>query len=47
MVRFTRDEGKNRANRRKNGVSFENATRVFRDPHLIFEQDREVDGEPR
>lgn len=47
MTRFTWDEQKNRANRRKHGVSFEAATRVFRDPFVIFEQDRDVDGERR
>lgn len=47
IVRFSWDRQKNRANRRKHGVSFETATRVFRDPFVIFQQDREVDGEPR
>jgi len=47
MTQFSWDEQKNRANRRKHGVSFETATRVFRDPFAIFAQDREVDGEPR
>jgi uncharacterized protein len=47
MTRFSWDERKNRANRRKHGVSFETATIVFRDEHVIFAQDREVDGEPR
>jgi uncharacterized DUF497 family protein len=45
--RFSWDERKNLANRRKHGVSFEAATRIFRDRFVIFEQDREVDGEPR
>jgi len=47
MVRFSWDERKNRANRRKHGVSFEAATRVFRDPFVIFEQDREIEGDER
>jgi uncharacterized DUF497 family protein len=47
MTRFSWDEQKNRANRRKHGVSFETATLVFSDPNVIFAQDREVDGEPR
>jgi len=47
MPRFSWDERKNRANRRKHGVSFEAATRVFRDRFVIFEQDREVEGEAR
>jgi uncharacterized DUF497 family protein len=47
MLRFNWDERKNRANRRKHGVSFEVATLVFRDPFVVFEQDRDVDGESR
>jgi hypothetical protein len=47
MARFSWDERKNRANRRKHGVSFEAAMRVFRDRFVIFEQDREVEGEAR
>ena len=47
MTRFSWDERKNRANRRKHGVSFETATRVFEDPLVIFEPDREVDAEAR
>ena len=46
-MRFTWDERKNRANRRKHGVSFETAMLVFADRFVIFEQDREVDGEAR
>lgn len=47
MARFSWDERKSRANRRKHGVSFEIAALVFRDPFIIFEQDREIDDEPR
>jgi uncharacterized DUF497 family protein len=47
MVRFSWNERKNRANRRKHGVSFEAAVLVFCDPFVVFEQDRDVDGEPR
>lgn len=47
MTRFTWDERKNRANRRKHGIGFEAASLVFDDPHVLFEQDREVDGEAR
>lgn len=47
MTRFSWDERKNRANQRKHGVSFQAATRVFRDPFAVFEQDRDVDGERR
>jgi uncharacterized protein (DUF4415 family) len=46
-VRFSWDEGKNAANRRKHGVSFETAAAVFSDPFVIFEQDRDVEGEAR
>lgn len=46
-MRFTLDEQKNRANRRKHGVGFETATLVFADRFVIFEQDREVGGEER
>jgi uncharacterized protein len=44
---FAWDERKNRANRRKHGISFETATLVFDDPFHISVQDREVDGEAR
>lgn len=47
MTQFSWDERKSGANRRKHGVSFETATLVFADPHVIFAQDREVNGEPR
>ncbi len=46
-MQFSWDEGKNAINRCKHGVSFETATAVFSDPYVIFEQDREVGGEPR
>jgi len=46
-VEFAWDEGKNRINKRKHGVSFETASLVFDDPHHLTRQDREVDGEPR
>jgi len=44
---FEWDEDKNRANRRKHGVSFETAVRLFEDPHSISYPDRVVDGEER
>jgi uncharacterized DUF497 family protein len=47
MLRFTWDERKNYANRRKHGVSFEAAAIAFNDPFVIFDQDRDVGGEPR
>ncbi len=40
-------EGKNRINKRKHGVSFETASLVFDDLHHLTRQDREVEGEPR
>ena len=46
-MRFTWDERKNVANRRKHGVSFETAALVFADRFVIFEHDRDVDGEER
>lgn len=46
-MRFTWDELKDRSNRRKHGISFETATRVFLDPLHISLQDRIVDGEER
>ena len=44
---FTWDDRKNRANRKKHGVSFETAAMVFDDPFHLSVQDREVDGEAR
>jgi len=46
-IEFAWDEGKNRTNRKKHGISFETATLVFDDPFHISVQDREVDGEAR
>ena len=46
-MEYTWDERKNRANRKKHGVSFEVACLVFEDPFHISVQDREVDGEAR
>lgn len=46
-MEYTWDERKNRANRKKHGVSFETACLVFEDPFHISVQDREVDGEAR
>jgi ribonuclease toxin BrnT of type II toxin-antitoxin system len=47
IVEFAWDEGKNRINKRKHGVSFDTAVLVFDDPYHLTRQDREVDGEPR
>jgi uncharacterized protein len=46
-LQFTWDERKNRANRRKHGISFETAALVFDDPYHLSTQDREVEGELR
>jgi uncharacterized protein len=40
MIRFEWDREKARINRRKHGVSFEDAMQVFNDPYALFEQDR-------
>ncbi len=41
------DEKKNLSNYRKHRVLFETAMRVFDDPDLLMDQDREVNGEAR
>jgi uncharacterized DUF497 family protein len=46
-VRFEWDEAKNLSNRRKHGVSFEEASAVFLDPLYVSVLDRNEDGEPR
>jgi uncharacterized DUF497 family protein len=46
-VEFTWDERKDRANKRKHGISFETAIPVFDDPFHVSRQDREVEGEAR
>jgi uncharacterized DUF497 family protein len=46
-IRFEWDEEKNLANRRKHGLSFEQAALVFRDPKLVMYPDRLIDGEQR
>jgi uncharacterized protein len=46
-LQFTWDERKNRANRRKHGISFETAALVFDDPYHLSTQDRKVEGELR
>ncbi len=45
--RFEWDEAKNRANQRKHGLSFEEASHVFRDPLHVSMQDRIEGGERR
>jgi uncharacterized DUF497 family protein len=44
---FAWDEKKNRINRRKHGVSFETAARVFDDPSVVSYPDCDVDDEER
>jgi uncharacterized DUF497 family protein len=46
-LRFEWDEAKNLSNRRKHGLSFEQACGVFLDPLYVSVQDRIEDGEPR
>jgi uncharacterized DUF497 family protein len=46
-LRFEWDEAKNAANRRKHGISFEEAAHVFRDPFHLSVQDRHEGGEER
>ena len=47
MVRFEWHETKNRSNKRKHGIDFENAQLVFDDPHCISFVERVSDGEER
>ena len=44
---FAWDEAKNRVNRRKHGISFELAVRVFEDPSAVSYVERVVDGQER
>lgn len=46
-VEFEWDEGKNKTNRAKHGVSFESATLIFDDPHVVLFPERIMDGEER
>ena len=46
-MRFEWDAVKAESNRRRHGVSFETAVRVFADPFALTEQDRIEDGEYR
>ena len=47
MVRNVWDDRKNRINRRKHGISFETAARIFDDPYAVSYRDRVVDDEER
>jgi uncharacterized DUF497 family protein len=44
---FVWDERKNRVNRRKHGISFETAARVFEDPNAASYVDRILENEER
>lgn len=46
-IRVEWDEAKNRSNQRKHGLSFEQASQVFRDPLRISVLERIVGGEER
>lgn len=46
-MRFEWDERKNKANRKKHGVSFEVASEVFSDSFCLTIQDREIGAEER
>lgn len=47
MIRFEWDKEKAKANEKKHGVTFEEASTVFDDPYAVFIEDRVVDGEQR
>jgi uncharacterized DUF497 family protein len=44
---LVRDDRRNRTNRRKHGISFKTAARIFDDPNLVSCRDRMVDDEER
>ena len=46
-MRFEWDPRKDKANRKKHGISFELAQRVFDDPNHLSLQDRQEGGEER
>jgi uncharacterized DUF497 family protein len=46
-IRFEWDGAKNLSNQRKHGVSFEDASEIFRDPLFVSVKDRIQDGEQR
>jgi len=46
-VRFEWDESKDRANIVKHGVGFDEARKVFSDPHIIIREDHVVEAEER
>ena len=47
MIRFEWDASKARSNLRKHGISFDDAMRVFNDPHVLTTRERVVEGEQR
>ncbi|MGC2297940.1 MAG: BrnT family toxin [Acidobacteriaceae bacterium] len=47
MLLFRWDETKAAINKRKHGITFDDALHVFEDPYAIFEIDRIVEGEAR
>ena len=47
MIVFEWDEAKDRLNRAKHGVSFEEASRIFEDPSALMLHDRIVGDEER
>ena len=47
MVRFEWDASKDRRNIAKHDVGFEEARKVFADPHVIIRQDRVIEDEER
>ena len=46
-IRFEWDQIKDRKNIVKHGVDFEDAGKVFSDPHVIIREDRVIEGEQR
>jgi uncharacterized DUF497 family protein len=46
-IRFEWDEAKNASNQRKHGISFEDASEVFKDPLFVSIKERIQDGEQR
>jgi uncharacterized DUF497 family protein len=46
-VRFEWDPNKDRANIVKHGVAFDEARKVFSDPHVIVREDCIIEGEQR
>ena len=46
-MRFEWDEGKSGRNLAKHRISFETASLVFEDPHVLVREDRVVGGEER